>query len=589
MAGSTPAAPGRIFLSYRREETDFPAGWLHDRLAAHFGRDQVFRDVDDIPLGANFPDVIAKAVASCDVLLALIGSQWMTITDEEGKRRLDDPNDFVRLEIEAALQRDVLVIPILVRGAKMPRAGQLPGSLAELVHRNALELSSTSFDFDTGRLLEVLDETLAGERARRDAAKKARRDAEQNARRDAEQKARLQLSETEVDFGTLVHGAVPPWRTIQLQNAGTGPLNARVSTEEPWIALHLLGNMIQLRIDTAVPGRLDGEVHITSDGGDASVPVRALVRPGPILAVEPSLVDFGQVDTRARSEVLARVINTGRGELEWTHEASGSFFQTERVPEGLHLRLDVAPPGRHHGSVAVRSNGGDVTIDVRADLVSAVRVRRRRVPRSAVLAIAVALLLLGGFTLWALMPPEVRVSGSVTGSTVPDRLEVIVPGSTVPDRLEDAVADFGRGFAIDTRHSGGYSLDTLGNFHGSDADAVRPVLEGLSFRRGYARALNSDEGELLSVNVMELGSAQAARAAKQQIGACLARPEGNFKVPSIAGATGWRCNDSQGRPIQEVVFTGGPLFYRMKLHFMREPQSTDRIVELARIQARKVS
>jgi hypothetical protein len=349
MTGSTPAAPGRIFLSYRREEADFPAGWLDDRLAAHFGRDQVFRDVDDIRLGANFPEVIAKAVASCDVLLALIGSQWVTITDEEGKRRLDDPNDFVRLEIEAALQRGVLVIPILVRGAKMPPAQQLPASLAELVHRNALELSPTRFDFDTGRLLEVLDATLAEERARRDAAKQARR--------RAEQKSGLQLSQTEVDFGTLIRGAVSPWRTIQLQHAGTGPLNARVSTEEPWIALQLLGATIQLRIDTAVPGRLDGELHITSDAGDASVPVRALVRPGPIVAVEPSLVDFRQVDTRARPEVLVRVTKAGRGELQWTHEPSGTFFRTERVPEGLHLRLDAAPPGRHHGSVAVRSNG----------------------------------------------------------------------------------------------------------------------------------------------------------------------------------------------------------------------------------------
>jgi hypothetical protein len=568
MAGSTPAAPGRIFLSYRREETDFPAGWLHDRLVAHFGHDQVFRDVDDIPPGANFPAVIAKAVASCDVLLALIGSQWVTITDEEGRRRLDDPDDFVRLEIEAALQRGVLVIPILVRGAKMPRARQLPGSLAELVHRNALELSPNNFDFDTGRLLEVLDETLAGERARRDARKKDRR--------DPEQKALLQLSQTEVDFGTLILGAVSPWRTIQLQHAGTGPLNARVSTEEPWIALHLHGDVIQLRIDTAVPGRLDGEVHITSDGGDASVPVRALVRPGPILAVEPSLVDFGQVDTRARSEVLVRVTNTGRGELQWSHEPSGSFFRTERVPEGLHLRLDAAPAGRHHGSVAVRSNGGDATIEVRAELVPAVRVRpRRRVPRSALVVITVALLLLGGVALWALMPM---------------RPEVTASGPTVPARLEDAVADFGPGFTTDTRHSGDYDLATLARLHGAtEAARLRPVLEGLGLRRGYARALDSEEGERLGVIVMELGSAQAARAAEPQVGVCYDQPEGNFEVPSIAGATGRRCNGAGGRPIQEVVFTRGPLLYRLKLENIGERRSTDRIVELARVQARKAS
>jgi hypothetical protein len=564
VAGSTAAAAGRIFLSYRREETDFPAGWLHDRLAAHFGRDQVFRDVDDIPLGANFPEVIAKAVASCDVLLALIGSQWVAITDEEGKRRLDDPNDFVRLEIEAALQRGVLVIPILVRGAKMPLARQLPASLAELVHHNALELSPTSFEFDTGRLLKVLDQALAQEQARRGAAKTAH---------DVAQNSRLRLSPTEVDFGTLVRGAASPWRTIQLQHAGPGPLNARVSTEAPWIALQVLGDTIQLRIDTAVPGRLDGELHVTSDGGDASVPVRALVRRGPVLAVEPSLVDFGRVASRGGPEVLVRVTNKGRGELRWTYEPSGSFFRAERVPEGLRLRLDAAPPGRHHGSVAVRSNGGDGTVEVRAELAPAVRARRRA-PRSALFVVAAVLLVLGGFALWALTRPEAMAPGST------------VPGSTVPDWLEDAVADFGPGFTTDADHSGDYDLGTLGNYYGDDAPRLRPILEGLGFRRGYARALRSGEGELLSVNVMELGSTRAARDAEPQVGACRGRPEGDFGVPSIAGATGRRCRNAEGDPVQEVVFTRGPLLYRVKLGGdIRKPRSTDRIVELAQVQA----
>jgi hypothetical protein len=325
-------------------------------------------------------------------------------------------------------------------------------------------------------------------------------------------------------------------------------------------------------------------VHITSVAGDASVPVRALVRPGPILAVEPSLVDFSQVD--ARPEVLVRVTNKGRGELQWTHEPSGSFFRTERVPEGLHLRLDAAPPGRHHGSVAVRSNGGDLIIEVRAELAPAVHAGpRRRAPRSAPLVIAAALLLLGGFTLWALMRPEVRAPGStVAGSAVAGST---VPGSTVPDRLEDAVADFEPGFTTDTRHSGDYNLDTLRNFH-RDASRLRPILKGLGFSRGYARTLRSDERELLSVNVMELGSTQAAREAEPQVGPCQAQPDGNFDVPSIAGSTGRRCK-TDGRPVQEVVFTRGPLLYRVKLEHIRQPGSTDRIVELAQVQARKAS
>lgn len=158
---STPTASGRIFVSYRREETAYPAGWLYDRLTDRFGAGQVFKDVDSIQLGDDFVDVITGAVGSCDVLLALIGLDWLTVTDARGARRLDDTEDFVRLEIEAALSRKVRVIPILVDGAVMPRVDQLPPSLAGLGRRQALELSPNRFEFDTHRLLRVLDETLA--------------------------------------------------------------------------------------------------------------------------------------------------------------------------------------------------------------------------------------------------------------------------------------------------------------------------------------------------------------------------------------------------------------------------------------------
>jgi hypothetical protein len=115
-------------------------------------------------LGDDFVEVITRAVGSCDVLLALIGDQWLAITDQYGRRRLDDPHDFVRLEIEAALARNVRVIPILVDGARMPAADELPNSLDRLVRRQALELSPVRFDSDTSRLLKVLDTTLAAGR-----------------------------------------------------------------------------------------------------------------------------------------------------------------------------------------------------------------------------------------------------------------------------------------------------------------------------------------------------------------------------------------------------------------------------------------
>jgi len=158
--GIAVAAPGRIFISYRREETAYPAGWLFDRLADHFGVSKIFKDVDSIEPGDDFVETIRLAVGSCEVLLALIGDEWLTIAAADGGRRLDDPNDFVRLEIEAALSRGVRVIPILVEGARMPRADELPDSLAGLVRRQALELSPSRFDADLARLLKVLDRTL---------------------------------------------------------------------------------------------------------------------------------------------------------------------------------------------------------------------------------------------------------------------------------------------------------------------------------------------------------------------------------------------------------------------------------------------
>jgi hypothetical protein len=161
MADSTSTASGRIFMSYRREETSYATGWLFDRLTEKFGGGQVFKDVDSIELGDDFVERISAAVGSCDVLLALIGEEWLTMTDARGRRRLDQPDDFVRVEIEAALARQVRVIPILVDGAAMPSADELPPSMAKLVRRQALELSPSRFDFDTSRLMTVLERTLA--------------------------------------------------------------------------------------------------------------------------------------------------------------------------------------------------------------------------------------------------------------------------------------------------------------------------------------------------------------------------------------------------------------------------------------------
>jgi len=150
----------RIFISYRRDDSAGYAGRLYDRLSQRFGGDQIFMDIDTIEPGLDFVEVIEKAVGSCDVLIALIGRQWLTIADATGRRRLDNPEDFVRLEIATALDRNIRVIPVLVRGATMPRSTDLPDVLKKLSRRNALEISDTRFHYDVDRLIETLEKVL---------------------------------------------------------------------------------------------------------------------------------------------------------------------------------------------------------------------------------------------------------------------------------------------------------------------------------------------------------------------------------------------------------------------------------------------
>jgi hypothetical protein len=153
---STAQQQVRVFLNYRRAETSYAAGWLFARFEERIGRSCIFKDVDSVPLGADFVDVITHAVTSCNVFLALIGDQWLSITDAHENRRLDDPADFVRVEIEIALARGLRVIPVLVEHADMPSPDELPPSLRPLTRRNAFELSSNHFDTDLQRLFRAL-------------------------------------------------------------------------------------------------------------------------------------------------------------------------------------------------------------------------------------------------------------------------------------------------------------------------------------------------------------------------------------------------------------------------------------------------
>jgi formylglycine-generating enzyme required for sulfatase activity len=146
----------KVFISYRRDDSAGHAGRVHDRLERELGRNLLFMDVDAIPLGADFVKVLGEEVAKCDVLLAVIGPGWLDAHDEDGHRRLDSPHDYVRIEIAAALKRDIRVIPILLEGTPVPRAARLPEDLKDLALRNGLNVRHASFHSDMDRLIRSL-------------------------------------------------------------------------------------------------------------------------------------------------------------------------------------------------------------------------------------------------------------------------------------------------------------------------------------------------------------------------------------------------------------------------------------------------
>jgi hypothetical protein len=152
---------GRVFISYRRADTVQAASWLFNRLTEHFGQQQVIKDVDPAPYGGNLSLAIGAAVASCDVLVLMIGPHWMAVTGEG----LHDPNDYVRLAMEAALARGILVIPVTVDGARMPVHGELPPSLASMAGQPAFQLSMSNFDAESGQLRQVLDQNITERQA----------------------------------------------------------------------------------------------------------------------------------------------------------------------------------------------------------------------------------------------------------------------------------------------------------------------------------------------------------------------------------------------------------------------------------------
>lgn len=149
-----------IFISYRREDSAGYTGRLYDALSSHFGEKKLFVDIDSIKPGEDFTEVIEQRIASCDVFLAIIGTRWLTLTDDAGHSRLQNPEDFVRREIVAALDRGIKIIPLLVGGAKMPNSQELPGDLARIAQYQALPIGDAGFRQDMSQLIAILQESV---------------------------------------------------------------------------------------------------------------------------------------------------------------------------------------------------------------------------------------------------------------------------------------------------------------------------------------------------------------------------------------------------------------------------------------------
>src|ERR1700675_4745661 len=149
-----------IFINYRREDAPGVAGRLFDRLVSSYPRHEMFMDVDAMKPGLDFVKQVDERVSKCDVVLAIIGPGWLSVVDEKGRRKLDLPRDYVRVELAAALKREIPVIPLLVNGAAMPSGNDLPKELKSLANRHALELRHSRFSADSEAVIQALGEIV---------------------------------------------------------------------------------------------------------------------------------------------------------------------------------------------------------------------------------------------------------------------------------------------------------------------------------------------------------------------------------------------------------------------------------------------
>jgi beta-lactam-binding protein with PASTA domain len=351
-----------IFISYRREESAGHAGRIYDRLREKFGRNRVFMDVSAIEPGVDFELAIKQALSACAVFLVVMGRKWLECTDEEGKRRLDNASDFIRMEVATALRLNIRVIPVLVQGVAMPREENLPDDLKPLARRQAIEINDTHWDSELAELVETLERQLAADDGRDTKGTGGMQPVTEGAK-----SRRIVLIGGAAAVVLALTGLLAgseSFRSLFFRDtpAAAVPKVIGMPQEEAVDAIHKAGFLATVELLSS-PGDQPGAVFHQTPPPDSALPaggtviLRIAAAPGP----EPPAADtkvtvpdvVGQSIDRARSMLRDEGLEAGPVEKRPTGEAKEGTVIAQTPPAGTRLsggkqvRLVVAvkPPG----------------------------------------------------------------------------------------------------------------------------------------------------------------------------------------------------------------------------------------------------
>ncbi len=351
-----------IFISYRRDDSAATAGRLYDRLVREFPKDKIFMDIDAIDYGDDFLVVINQRLDSSSVVLALIGKAWTSCADASGTRRLDNPDDFVRMELSAALSRKVRVIPVLVGGVGMPQSTQMPDELKPLARRHALDLSDDiRFHSDVDRLIETLRKELGFDQSPQpdsstrkpseiaatpiettEGAQRPKAAVAESGRRPSMRlMAALAAAVIAVIGGVLY---VTMWPTgVEVPNlVGKSSLEAHQAITSIGLAV---ASQIESESDSASPGTVIGQKPPAGTALESGSGIDLTVAKAVRIEV-PNLI--GQSLENAKSVLLARNLILGQAETRKTFDVPSGTILTqnpaagERVAKGGSIQVAVA-------------------------------------------------------------------------------------------------------------------------------------------------------------------------------------------------------------------------------------------------------